>query len=607
VSFKDNLETWIDEIKGEFSYSHKEKAFIHLYIRDFREDHSFDDAGIRRHVVDNTNDCGIDALYVNRENDLVLIQSKYSENSDLLSGELCKLDKFLSYYFEIEEKNRERFLSEEKINSALRTVLEMEVFVEDIRNIHFYYLCGSFSDSIKSQFKNIESKFKEHNFFVEFIDISKLEALFDPYKVSNEACLTINEKQFFETGDLKLSSETSKQMEIKSCVFSVKASSLKDLYDRLGDSLFEFNVRNFLSFRKPINKQIKMEVEKAGMSKLWFYNNGIVAVCDRYNIVGNKVQVKNIQIVNGGQTVRSISATNYVADSVEIVTKLVSIENSGEVSANDKREFINRIAINSNRQNPITNRDLKSNDPMQQRLQEMFRKYDILYKIKSGEEKIDDWKKDLKRKKKDVMNSDIVGYFISMFLQKTDASGGRIALAYLPYDEGDSEINYENVFGTISTIDRTFKKFFFAWEIGKIIEKYRSEKQSAFLFHYFSNNIMLSLLGFWFYLNQNEGKRNERYEEDKVKEFLLSDFFDVERFFKIEEENKITKILNNDKIHKYLDFLTTNIHIHLHSKEITNNPKKINSYFKKSEALSKIAELIQPLLGLENSYIGESL
>ena len=178
MAFKDNLKTWLAEIQQQYNYSHIEKAFTHLYIREFRADHELNEQNIRLHIVDNAYDLGIDAIYVSNEKDLILIQSKYSLNDSLLQPEIDNADKFLSAYFELKGKKEDLI---GQANKALGQILQHEVFPEIIKGVRFIYLCGSFSSEIRSSLLNLQSKFQSGNgkeFYMELTDIPSLEALY---------------------------------------------------------------------------------------------------------------------------------------------------------------------------------------------------------------------------------------------------------------------------------------------------------------------------------------------------------------------------------------------------------------------------------------------
>lgn len=605
-SFKEKLSDWVSEIHKKYSYSHEEKAFIHLYLSRFRSDHSFSEEEIRKHIVDGKNDLGVDAIYVSDDaQNLVLIQSKYSPNDALLKQELEKGDKFLINLFELNGGSRQTLLQTGNID--LVNILKSEVFPKDWKNVEFVYLCGSFSLEIKSSLDNLSQKYLQNNLLISYIEVEKLEGMYDPYHVKNEVSIELKDNEYFKpnTQDINIMVDgTSKTITVKYCLCSVRASNLKKLYEDIGDSLFEANVRNFLSFRKPINRQIKIEVERGSKSNLWFFNNGIVAVCEGFSIGGGKIIAKNLQVVNGGQTIRSIASTLHVDDTTSIVLKITSIENAGSLEIETKRNFLNQMAVNSNRQSPISSRDLRANDEIQRRLQEKFKDFNYFYQIKAGEEKIDDWKNKLKKQKRALLNSNIAASYISLFLQVTDASSGRVSLAFLPIDEGDPVINYKNIFGNRAQLPIVFKKLFFTWQTQLRIDSLReSLGMDQFPFHYYSSNIILALFGYWLVLNVEPNHRNKDYDQETVRNVLCSDNFPLGNFFKLDHGSKTFELLNEQKTRGYFNFLTENIHDVLSNKGIANNPRAISSFFKKDIAVSEIANRIRPKIQLRNLYI----
>ena len=604
MGFKQNLETWLDELKQEFNYSHIEKAFTHLYIREFREDHDLDGNEIRTHVVDNSYDLGVDALYVNIGGELILIQSKYSPSDSLLQPEVDKADNFLSKYFEIQGTQYD-LLSE--ANRLLKKILEEEVFTQTIKTVKFIYLCGSFSPPIRSSLQNLQSKFQDagKEFYIELLDIETLETLYDPYQVANDCNISVIGGQEYDLPEqeIVLADFPNDKIKCKARVFTAQADSLKNLYLQFGDSLFEANVRNFLSFLRPINRAIKIEVEKANASNLWFYNNGLVAICEGFSETSGVVKAHNLQIVNGGQTVRTISSVNYVAPSLGVLVKLISIENGRDLPTEVRKSFMNELAVNSNKQNPINTRDLKSNDEIQRELQKRFRKHEWFLEIKSGEERIDSWKAKLKRKGKHIKNTTLVGFYISFYLQKTNASAGRTALAFLDEDEGDEVINYKNIFGSRANYNLSFKKHLLALYLAREIDAYRkSPKVSQFPFHSLSLNIMLALVGYWIYLNENSTKRTSQYLGLDVRDFFNSTSFDPISYLTINTTSNEISISNQIQIQNLLDFYTKNIHIILTTKDITTQFRKISNLFKADDTIKSFADIIRPLMSLETNF-----
>ena len=162
----------------------------------------------------------------------------------------------------------------------------------------------------------------------------------------------------------------------KSWVLSVSVEEIRSLVSKYGDSLFRKNVRNFLG-KSRTNKKIIETLDK-DPTNFWYYNNGITILCDKANIIMEKgyVRLENPQIVNGCQTAKSIAKFDGELKG-EVMVRVIESTN---------HEFVNFLTLYQNSSNPIRNRDLKSNDPVQIRLKHEFRRQGYYYEIKRGEE-----------------------------------------------------------------------------------------------------------------------------------------------------------------------------------------------------------------------------
>ena len=97
----------------------------------------------------------------------------------------------------------------------------------------------------------------------------------------------------------------------------VPGSILNELYLEYGSRLLEGNVRSFLSVRGKVNKSIQSTIKN--YPEMFFaYNNGIAATATEINtsMTSNGpviTRIKDLQIVNGGQTTASIANTLLTA------------------------------------------------------------------------------------------------------------------------------------------------------------------------------------------------------------------------------------------------------------------------------------------------------
>ncbi len=151
---------------------------------------------------------------------------------------------------------------------------------------------------------------------------------------------------------------------------------LAKLYDEYGSRLLEGNVRSYLSLKVKINKGIRKTI--LGEPGMFFaYNNGIATTATYAEVKelsgGLKLlSVKDLQIVNGGQTTATLSTTarrdRATLDGVFVQMKLSVIppERAGAV--------IPDIARYANSQNKVSEADFFSNHEFHQRIEQISRR-----------------------------------------------------------------------------------------------------------------------------------------------------------------------------------------------------------------------------------------
>ena len=155
----------------------------------------------------------------------------------------------------------------------------------------------------------------------------------------------------------------------------VSVQEIQRLFNDNGDKLLERNIRRYLGLHSNrVNTAIHETLSNADKSdKFYFYNNGITVVCDKfdYNAFQKsdyKVQIKNMQVINGGQTCKTIQETlnnalpNAISESAYVMIRVYQL-------AETHKGFVRDITYATNSQNPVDLRDLHSNDEMQKQLE----------------------------------------------------------------------------------------------------------------------------------------------------------------------------------------------------------------------------------------------
>jgi len=160
----------------------------------------------------------------------------------------------------------------------------------------------------------------------------------------------------------------------------VPGQILNDLYLEFGSRLLEGNVRSFLSVRGKVNKSIQNTIKN--YPEMFFaYNNGIAATATEIETKMTEkglmiTRIKDLQIVNGGQTTASIANTLLTArkdENIDISRLFVPMKVSVlEHSMSEK--IIPKISEYSNSQNKVDASDFFSNHPFHIRMEDYSRK-----------------------------------------------------------------------------------------------------------------------------------------------------------------------------------------------------------------------------------------
>lgn len=184
------------------------------------------------------------------------------------------------------------------------------------------------------------------------------------------------------------------------------------------------NVRYFLGIDNDVNREIRETLLSGQAGDFWFLNSGLTIVCDQIVSVANgrhPITMVNPQIVNGCQTATVIHAvgTGTMADLKAGYVHVKIIET-------DDNSFIERVALASNTQSRILNRDLRANDQFQRQLVECLRPLNYFYVRKRGE------------------NSPSHG------MNSIDAArAGQLMLSYLCGEPTKSKTNSNDIFGDL--------------------------------------------------------------------------------------------------------------------------------------------------------------
>ena len=149
-----------------------------------------------------------------------------------------------------------------------------------------------------------------------------------------------------------------------------------------GERLFARNVRGYLGGDTSINREIRSTARK-NPGRFWFLNNGITIVADgaKKSDSGKRawMEMRNPQVVNGQQTIRTLAASN--AKGCQVLVRVVVL---GEQQTAEEGVvgLVGEVVRATNRQNSIKQADLMANDPEQVRIERELRKLNYAYERK---------------------------------------------------------------------------------------------------------------------------------------------------------------------------------------------------------------------------------
>lgn len=159
-------------------------------------------------------------------------------------------------------------------------------------------------------------------------------------------------------------------------------------YDALNDcqilkDAFEDNVRVYRE-RSPINQTIKQTALEDEAHRFFYYNNGITITCSHFEYAKQRrsptIDLENFQVVNGSQTIHALfEAFKKNPDKFGDIDLLCRIYETRNL------DLSLSIAEYTNSQNPVTSRDLHSNDYVQKNLETALLAYGYYYERKKGQ------------------------------------------------------------------------------------------------------------------------------------------------------------------------------------------------------------------------------
>lgn len=596
MEFYDRIKDQVAEITKRYQYQNDGTAFGHFAIKecfskiiDFEFDGADFDEFIQNHIVDRANDLGNDAIFTNQKsNEILIFQFKYSKNSLLDTDEIKKNKNFIDWLIGINGISLNP-------NSRVRRVIDEEIkkilTPKNLKNKNYsiilYYIDNYFDNKLKSDIKALYKNYQQQNIdlLVKFYNFNELQDFYDDIEIPpNDIELSIVPDEYF----IKKVNyfENNSATPTETIVTSVKANSLKPIIEEKKELVLALNVRYYKG-ENEINTKIKDEYQKGDKSNFWTLNNGINAICEDYKLIGGKLKIKNFQIVNGGQTVKTLSRLVMdLPDNVQILMRLTKITDKKRIS-----KISMAIAIASNSQNAISSRDLHFGDRIQRHIYEMLDDKGIFYDKKDGEwgtirNKNKYQNPENTRTHLRIYNTDLGKSYMSFFLQIPISTKGRNKLVF-------SDIYYDEIFSMTENEDKQFYKLILSYRLSEFISILKHKKQYNYeiLQNTYVNDVLLSLSALYFYKDNLIDVTTIEKLKTKLQEFEASTFID--------DNEKYSLALSDDFesfMIKIIGALQNRLEVKKEAKlEYTNEewiPNDTNKWLKKNGTYKKIFEKV---------------
>lgn len=504
MEFYDRIKEQVAELTTNEKYQNDGTAFGHFMIKecfnkiiDFEYDGNDFDQFIKDHIVDMANDLGNDAIFTNQANNEILVfQFKYSKNQLLNTNEIKKNKRFVDWIIGLTDENLSANHKLKKvIDEELSPILTPENIKANNFYITFYYIDADFIGNIKTDINALHTNYKDKNinFDIRYYNYQELEELYDDIEIpKNEVELRFVANEIFSKN---LTYYDNDETELETVVTSIYANSLKPIIEDKKELILALNVRYYKG-ENDINSKIKKEYSKGEKSNFWILNNGINGVCQDFTINDNNtLTIKNFQIVNGGQTAKTLTRiVNDLPDNVQILLRLTKVKDKARTS-----KISMDIAVASNSQNAISARDLHSGDRIQNKIFEHLNNVGVFYDKKDGE-----WATVNKKKYRNpfgkspmhlkIRNLDLGVSYLSFYLQLPISTVGRHKLVF-------SELYYDRIFDSSKNEDDQFYKLILAYRIAERINDIKGEKYNNYeiLWNNYINDVLLSLSALYFF------------------------------------------------------------------------------------------------------------
>lgn len=340
---------------------------------------------------------GIDAVNINEEDHIIQLfnfkfRSSFKRNKGQNLSDMVDASKFL-LPIDNENTNNISPITKVKLDNIIKRLNSEEIWRLEL------YMVSNENEPLKTNDPVVEQFMESYGMEVKTITLNDIisyiselpEDLTAKFVLDRDSVMTYEMNQLSTSKSYLIKIPLAELIRITCSNEEIRNNRLNN-YNKLQNQELELsllfdNVRGYLGNTK-YNSNIIKTIEQCP-NRFFMYNNGLTITAKNIKadyINGKKkfeCEINGFQIVNGGQTLRSIyEFCNKEFDEEKLATAEILIK---IFQTEKNKELTNDIAEYTNSQNSISPMDLKSVNNFQIQLGSFLKSHQILYVRKSGD------------------------------------------------------------------------------------------------------------------------------------------------------------------------------------------------------------------------------
>lgn len=307
-------------------------------------------------ICDETNDKGIDGIYVDHNTEEVhFFQSKISQKARSIGDAAIK--QFVGSVHQFNTVNNIQNILAGNANAELKSIItrnNLSLLVDRGYSLKAIFIANAERDDntieVEGYFDNL-TVFAASDIVSNYIEFDADEGIEGEFSFDTSY-----------SGFITLLTDD----DVRVFLLPVSATELVNLEGISDGKLFSQNVRYSLG-NTPVNKAIAKSVSDITEHKNFaLYHNGVTLICKKAEFKDDQeiLTVQDYVVVNGAQSITTFfHSKSKLTEDLRVFVKVISLQSD---------ELSRKITINSNNQNSIKPRDLRSNHDIMLRLRAEF-------------------------------------------------------------------------------------------------------------------------------------------------------------------------------------------------------------------------------------------